>query len=70
MIDLAARCQVESMFIIVPTSINQTFNPAYHFAENTESFFTDVIGMTPSSFCVKFANWAVGQNGEYDMQFE
>jgi hypothetical protein len=51
--------------MIIPTDINQTFNATYHFTNDTEQFFTEVVGMTPSNFCMKFANWADSQNGEY-----
>jgi len=62
--ELASRCHVETIWMVVPTTINQTFNPSINVSPGIEQFFAHAVGMTPSNFCLKFAAWSLSQNGE------
>jgi hypothetical protein len=62
-INLAAHCHVNMIWMVVPTNINQTFNPYQHLSPNVEEFFTCVLGIMPATFCMKFANWALSKDG-------
>jgi NADH:ubiquinone oxidoreductase subunit B-like Fe-S oxidoreductase len=61
-INLAACCHVNMIWMVVPTDINQTFNPYQHLSPDVEEFFIHVLGIMPVTFCMKFTNWILSKD--------